>query len=200
METENKQEKKWLALLLSFLVCVGGAVIWGLLYTFGWFATIVAFATAFCAGLVYEKVNKKVTKSTHVWVLVWVITLNIIASFLAVIILFITYGATFGEAVQATFNILKDTEVLVDFLFDMILGVVFSVLGVVTYYQYKKRATQAKEEEIQNILLETRQILETKTDENEVEEQPKTEVLRCSQCGGRLKENSTTCEYCGKRN
>lgn len=41
---------------------------------------------------------------------------------------------------------------------------------------------------------------ETKTCEDKVDEQPETEVLKCSQCGAVLKEDSTTCEFCGKKN
>lgn len=37
-------------------------------------------------------------------------------------------------------------------------------------------------------------------EQNETEEQPSAEVLRCSQCGARLKEDSKTCEFCGKKN
>lgn len=200
METEKKQGKRWLALLLSLLVCVGGAILWGVLYAEGWFASIVAYVTAFCAFLVYEKVNKEITKGTLAWVLIWVITLNIIASFLSIVIsCAIIADVSFSQALNATLSVFD--QVVGDFAFDMVLGIVFSVLGVVTYYQYQKRAKKVKEaqEQMLQAQIVNQQNQENATDEK-VDEQPKTEVLRCSQCGGRLKENSKTCEFCGKKN
>lgn len=82
------------------------------------------------------------------------------------------------------------------------LGIVFSVLDVVTYYQYQKRAKKLKEAQEQMVQAQivTQRNQETKTCEDKVDEQPETEVLKCSQCGAVLKEDSTTCEFCGKKN
>lgn len=205
METENKQEGKlWLALLLSFLVCVGGAILWGLIYSFGWFISLIALITALCAFVVYEKIYKKTTKLTFIWVLTWIVLLNAIASFIAIVVsVAISAGVDFGEALNATISVFD--QVMVDFLFDIFLGAVFGVLGVVTYYQYQKRTKQAKlvqEQIIEAQLKAQNNVQDEVSEENETlnENESKKEVLRCSQCGAMLNEGSKTCEFCGKKN
>ena len=202
MEQENKQTGKlWLALLLSFLVCLAGSILWGLVYSFGWFVSIVAYVTALCAFLVYEKVYKKTTKLAFVWILLWIIALNALVCFAAIVIgVAIQENSTLAVALEATLSVFD--KFAGQFLLDMFLGAVFGILGVVSYYKYQKRAKLTKQAQEQ--LLQAQ--LHAQQSNNEAE-QPETEevkseaeVLRCKNCGARLKENSSTCEFCGKKN
>lgn len=138
MAKKEFKENKTLALLLSFLIAVAGSILWGLVYTFGWFVSIVSYLTAFAMFIVYSKFCKKIDKTPIVWTLVWLTILNTIASLLSVVIyVAIQANVSFGVAFNAVFGAFADYAV--SFVLDMILGVVFGVLGIVSYYQYHKR-------------------------------------------------------------
>ena len=51
-----KEQKKSLplALLFSFLVCLLGAIVWGLVYSIGFFVAIISAVTVMCAIMVYQ--------------------------------------------------------------------------------------------------------------------------------------------------
>lgn len=55
-----KEQKKSLplALLFSFLVCLLGAIVWGLVYSIGFFVAIISAVTVMCAIMVYQKFYK----------------------------------------------------------------------------------------------------------------------------------------------
>lgn len=192
MENNNQQSKKWLALLCSCLVCVLGAVVWGVLYVMGWFASPVAFVTAFGAFFVYEKMNKEITKGSFIWVLVWVIALNIVASFLAMVVaVAVEAEVSLGIALNALLSVFD--EFVGSFILDIILGTAFGVLGVVTCYKYlkKKKQTQNIQEQMN---AESQDVVEIN---NEVVE--KLEPTKCSKCGAEISGDSDTCEFCGSK-
>lgn len=142
MEIQKKQSLP-LALLLSFLVALAGACAWGLMYTMGWFVSIIAYATAFGMFAVYLKFYNKFNWIPFVWTLAWIIVLNILASIFSIVIaVSIEASVTLGEAFNATMQVLG--TLIGQFAFDMFLGTVFSILGVITYYKtYKnKQATK----------------------------------------------------------
>lgn len=141
MENKNKQSLP-IALLLSFLVGLLGAGLWGVLYYFGWFVSIVAYITAFGMFFIYLKFYNKMNWLPFVWTLVWIIILNILASFLAVVIaVSIEVAIPLSEAFVATIEVFD--VVLKDFIIDMLLGTLFSVLGVITYYKvYKNKRVE----------------------------------------------------------
>lgn len=132
------KENKTLALLLSFFVAVAGAVLWGFVYSFGWFVSIVSYLTAFGMFTVYGKFYKKIDKTPIVWTIVWITVLNTISSLLSVVIYVAVQAQTsFAIAFEAVFKSFGNYAV--SFVLDMILGVVFGVLGIISYYQYYKR-------------------------------------------------------------
>lgn len=140
---EEKKDRVGLALLFSFLVGLAGSIIWGLLYSTGWLVALVGYVTALGMFFVYTRFAK-MSKLTFIWTLVWVIVLNILATYIALIIYTsVKYNLSLAEVINSVFsNFGAITEAL---LADIILGIVFSVLGVVSYYAYYKRNLKAKE-------------------------------------------------------
>ncbi len=134
----TKKQNLGLALLFSFLIALAGSIGWGLLYSLGWFATIIAYVTAFGMFAVYSKFAK-ITPLTFVWTLLWVLILNIISSLLAILItVAVTYGYTLSQAMEAFVMVFNQVAGI--FVRDIIVGTIFAVLGVVTYYgAYKKK-------------------------------------------------------------
>lgn len=145
---ENKKQSLPLALTLSFLVALVGACLWGVLYYFGWFASIISFITAFGMFFVYLKFYNKMNYLPFVWTLVWIILLNIFASFFAIVIAVSKEaGVTLGVAFTATIE--NFSLVVKDFAVDMLLGTVFSVLGVISYYRvYKVKQAKTVEQNV----------------------------------------------------
>lgn len=202
---ENERKNLWFALLLSFLVCAAGSVIWGVIYTQGWLVALVAYVSAFCAFLVYEKVYKEVTKGAFIWVLVWTIVLNTVASFLSTVItVSLTAEVSFGVALDAVMQIFGNY--VGSFLFDMVLGAVFAGLGVYSYYKYLQRKKQEKKaaEEAKAAI----EAAGTKTAQTEdapaqtTEKEPdatEEKPTNCPKCGAKLKDGSDTCDFCGAK-
>ena len=140
---EEKKDRVGLALLFSFLVALAGSVIWGLLYSTGWLVALIGYITAFGCFFVYTRFAK-MSKLTYIWTLVWVIVLNIVATFVSLIIL--TSSIRHISLSAAVQFIADNFDVLGGPIFkDIILGIIFSVLGVVSYYIYYKRNLKAKE-------------------------------------------------------
>lgn len=146
----TKKDNLALALVLSVLVAIAGSVAWGFLYSLGWFVSIIAYATTFGMFAVYTKFAQ-MGKLTFVWTLVWVIILNTLASFLAIVIgVSVEAGCSVSDAFNATiqnFNLIVG-----QFCLDVGLGILFSVLGVVSYYSVYKR--KQKEQQIAQMLEE----------------------------------------------
>lgn len=140
---EEKKDRVGLALLFSFLVALAGSVVWGLLYSTGWLVALIGYITAFGCFFVYTRFAK-MSKLTYIWTLVWVIVLNIVATYIALIIYTsVKFNLSLAEVINRLFsNFGTITEALMS---DIILGIVFSVLGVVSYYIYYKRNLKAKE-------------------------------------------------------
>ena len=138
----TKKDNLALALVLSLLVALAGSFAWGLLYSLGWFVSIIAYATTFGMFAVYTKFAR-MGKLTFVWTLVWVIILNTLASFLAIVIgVSVEAGCSLSVAFNATiqnFNLIVG-----EFCLDVGLGILFSVLGVVSYYSVYKRQQKEK--------------------------------------------------------
>lgn len=193
MENNNQQNKKWLALLCSFLVCVLGAIVWGILYVEGWFASPVAYFTAFGAFFVYEKFNKEVTKKSFAWVLVWVIVLNAMASFIAMVVaVAIEAEVAIDVALNAILSVIG--QIFIRFVIDIVLGTVFGVLGVVSCYKYLKRKQQTNIAQIQEDIQNNNEVVEGNKEKNE-----NLDTNKCSQCGAEISGESDTCEFCGSK-
>ena len=154
--TEEKNPKKQslaLALILSLLVGIAGSVVWGLLYSTGWFVSLVAYVTSLGMFAVYLKFYK-MGKLTFVWTLVWVILLNTLATFVSLVVtVAVEADVSMKESLDAiieSFNLIAG-----DLAIDLILGAVFGVLGVVSYYSFYKKQQKEKalQEEMKKQLL-----------------------------------------------
>lgn len=114
-----------LALLISFAVGLGGAVLWGIAYYFEFFAAIISYVSAFAMFKVYEKFYS-VNKLTFVWIIGISILLNVIACIVVIAILLPGYNV---------FEVITKTAFITDILF----SIVFTVAGVVSVVSYNKK-------------------------------------------------------------
>lgn len=149
---ENQENKKYnlpLALVLSALIAVAGAVVWGLLYTFGWFVSIIAYVTAMGMFAVYLKFYPKKTKLVFIWTLAWIIILNSISILVSAgIYVSIELGMPLGQVFAYIFQ--NFGSIAGDFAIDAFLGAVFAVLGVVSYNQFYKNKQKQEEQAMAN--------------------------------------------------
>lgn len=124
-----------LALLISFLICVAGAVLCGVIYYVGFISWWVALLTAYVAFLIFQKFYK-VNWVSLIWVLIWTIILEELAIYLAIgISVAAANGVGVGEALSAFTQILSENADLQSaFLRDSLLIVVFAIFGVLLYY------------------------------------------------------------------
>ena len=179
---ENNQEQKketqkkdniFVALLLSFLVAVAGAALWGVLYYYGIFAAIVSYITAFGMIAVYKCFAKKNNVLPWIWSAIWIIVLTILSAFLTLLIaLVVEYDVTMKGAI----NLLKYvwSEVSGIFYKDFILGIIFALLGLGCYFAVWKRNEIMKEkaEKIISAQVEQQIAKESKT----IEQAEKTKL------------------------
>lgn len=136
---ERKQNKA-LAILLTALIVLVGAVVWGVVYSFGWFIALIAFLIVYLAMMVYDKFAN-LTMPVYIVTCIAVVVCNVIASFVAVAIQVesMTDGAIkFTQALQIMFT---NPSILVEtgFITNIILCIAFSILGVVGFKQYYKQ-------------------------------------------------------------
>ena len=133
-----------LALILSLLVGIVGAALWGLLYSQGWFASIIAYFSAFLMFTVYTKFHK-VNTLAFVWILAWTLVLNAVACLLTILI---AVAIEADVSIGVAFNAFVETfgEIAGEFILDLGLSALFGVLGVVSYYSvYKKKLAVQRE-------------------------------------------------------
>ena len=205
---EEKKDRVGLALLFSFLVALAGSVVWGLVYSTGWLVALIGYVTALGCFFVYTRFAK-MSKLTFIWTLVWVIVLNILATYVALVVYTsVKYGLALSEVISSlTSNFVAVTKELMS---DIILGIVFSILGVVSYYTYYKRNLKAKElEQARKEALNQQYgvtTLEEKDESRPVEvkeaeivstEPVKEDLWECKSCGVLNKSSDTKCSSCG---
>lgn len=192
--TQNQphRESLALALLASFGVAVVGAGLWGLLYSFGWIASFVAYFSAF--GMIYfYKKFYKLNWFAYVWIAVISLGLNTLACYLSIIFnAMIEMKCSFAIANQA-FR-MAWSEIASDVITDWIISAVFTVLGLFSYVQYEKRNRAAKSDKT------IRPTEYTEINENGVT--PNTETSdnatkTCPFCGSTMTADKTKCDSCG---
>lgn len=133
---EIKKENKLVAILLMIASALVGGVIWGLLYTTGWFVAIIAYGTALLAIYLYTKFAKP-TKATYIVTSIVIIIVNIIAMFLALAIDGATVlGISIGETFELIFN--NFDHFAGDIILDIVLTIAFTILGVISYIKFDK--------------------------------------------------------------
>lgn len=134
---EIKKENKLVAILLMIASALVGGVIWGLLYTTGWFVAIIAYGTALLAIYLYTKFAKP-TKATYIVTSIVIIVVNIVAMFLALAIYIATkQDVTVIDALSAIFN---NFDLFAgDIILDIVLTIAFTVLGVISYIRFDRQ-------------------------------------------------------------
>lgn len=219
---EEKQKNLLKAIGASLGVALVGAVLWGVLYQFGWFVGIVAYFTSFAMIKLFNKFYDEECKWKYAYVSAVIIVFNVIASFIGLA----RYAAKvwnvdFGEAFS---TLLENFSVIAtDFIIDMVVGIVFMVLGIVSvvklekrriaekrYYEQQKQLeeqtstetkeqaeqteaeTETKETENNDLTKET----ETKEEQSSAEENKTTHKF-CTSCGSKLNEGDKVCSSCG---
>ena len=189
IQNQPKKESLILALLTSFGVAVAGAALWGFLYTFGWFASFVAYFSAFGMVYCYRKFYK-LNWFSYVWITVLSIGLNILACYLSIIInAMIEVGCSFEIATEA-FRITW-SEIAADVISDWIISAVFTALGVFSYAKYENNRKNVKTEK--NI----RPTEYTEINENGVENTTNNATRTCPFCGSTMPKDKTKCSSCG---
>lgn len=179
-----KEQKKSLplALLFSFLVCLLGAIVWGLVYSIGFFVAIISAVTVMCAIMVYQKFYK-VNWLTYLWVIIWVVLLNEISMLITLTIMLMNEvgGAySFGECFNALTQAINDGgEMTSAFTSDSIMNVVFSLLGgvleIFTIRSQMKRKRELEGSTLNDVTIQpNQQQLENSEPQKESKKQTKT--------------------------
>ncbi len=134
---EIKKENKLVAILLMIASALVGGVIWGLLYTTGWFVAIIAYGTALLAIYLYTKFAKP-TKATYIATSIVIIVVNIVAMFLALAIDGATeLGISIGETFELIFN--NFDRFAGNIILDIVLTIAFTILGVISYIRFDRQ-------------------------------------------------------------
>lgn len=143
---EEKQNNLLKAIGISLLVALVGAVLWGVIYIYGWFVGIIAYFTAILMIKMFNKYYQTDKKWKYFYVFGVIIVFNIVASFISLTRYLASYAEIgFGEAFALMFE--NISLYIGDFVIDMIIGCVCAIFGVVTAIRLDIREKQAKEQE-----------------------------------------------------
>lgn len=171
---EGKPKKKnniAAGLILSFLIAVAGAALWGLLYYYGIFAAIVSYITAFGMIAVYKCFVKKNSPLPWIWSAFWILALTVVSAILTLLFtLMIEFNVGMGDAVTLLRAVWS--QVSSAFFKDLTLGIVFAALGLGCCFAVYRR-NEIIRERAEKIVAD-KIVNEQKTKEQEsVIEQPK---------------------------
>ena len=134
-----EKKNKLLAIFVLVASILIGGVAWGLIYSFGWFVGIIAFATAYLAVMAYDKFCP-VSNMVYIITAVAIIVCNVVASFISLgITVAIESEVTFGFALNWLLN--NFDLIAKEFAIDMVLCIVLTCLGI---YGFKKSYEQKK--------------------------------------------------------
>ena len=178
-KVENKKQSLPLALLVSFCVCIAGAVLCGVIYYIGFISSWIAFITAYVAFMLFRKFYK-VNFGSFVWVLFWTMALNEVAMFLAMgIAVSAQTGVGLSEVFGAINQLLNENaEFKNAFMSDTIFNVVFSFVGVLAFFVSikisEKRQQRLAEQQVaeSNAIQQTAQNIAQKTVSQSVSAMP----------------------------
>lgn len=189
---ENTKDSLLKAIAVSLGIALAGAVVWGLLYTYGWFVGLVAYGASLVMLKMFNKFYSKECKWKYAYCLAVIIVFNIIASFLSLVVycsheLNISFGVAFDALIQTM------SAYIGDFIVDMIIGCVCAVLGIVSAIKLDKRgAVQSNEVPIESVS----NVNETSQEASGSQESaPKF----CEKCGSKLTPGESKCESCGAK-
>lgn len=138
----------WKALLFSALICLAGAVVWGLVYSIGYMVYIVALGTVVLAGVVYRKFYK-FNYISFIWIVLLSIIFNEIATFLALnleIVNELMPELSFARGMELLFELIStNAEVKSAIISDTIFNILAVVIGgVVAWVSINKQEKKNK--------------------------------------------------------
>lgn len=164
----EKKQNKALAVVVLCATILVGAVLWGALYSLGLFASLIAFATAYVAIVLYDKFCN-LTNKVYIISGIAIIVANLVASFVAIgISVAVNLGVDLGSAFKAVFEVIGNF--VPELVKDAISCVILTVLGLITV---KKTYEQRKKKQSENA---NQEVLPTDKENAVIEEQtPQTE-------------------------
>ena len=154
----NEQENTLAGVVGAFLFSLVGGILWFVLYQIGFLASISGFVGVICAVKGYTffaKAKNESVKCVVISAIMTAIVLIISWYFCVAYDIYyvfneafaageIDFTYTFFEAVQVTpYMLLEDTEVLVAYLKDLGIGLLFAVLGVIYYLSIREKKMKA---------------------------------------------------------
>ncbi len=135
-----------IALLVSFAVCLAGAILWGLMYQLGVFSTLISLISAACAIVVYKKFYK-LNWIAYVWVTIWSILLNELSMlFVEAILAMNELNIGFGEGFRTIFDLIaNNSEARSIFVSNTVWSILFTIIGVVlTILSFRQKEKKAQ--------------------------------------------------------
>ena len=149
MEQTNKKSNIFLALLLSLLTALGGGVLFGLIYAFGYSMYLLALGEIVLAVTVFFKINKNISKKTItlaiIWGVLWTFLFNVLSIVICeAIIIAKEFNATFANSYKALIELWKTNAEIKAYMNKRVLQVSAMILlggfiyGVSYLVQYNK--------------------------------------------------------------
>ena len=182
MENTNKKSNLFLALVLSLLTALGGAVVFGLVYAIGFYIYFLAIGEIILAYTVffkkYKNINWKTITFAVIWTVVWTFIFNIFAILVCEAI---WIAEEFNVSFSVSFNVLVElwetdpsirgymNKRVFEVLAMTILGGI--IYGTSYIIQYKKKSKHNKSQSVQPISTSNQQsntTNEIKNHENEL--------------------------------
>jgi hypothetical protein len=154
----NEQENTLAGVVGAFLFALVGGILWFVLYQIGYLAAVSGLVGVICAVKGYTffaKTKNESTKCLVISTIMTAIVLIISWYFCVAYDIYYVYNEafaageidftyTFFEAVQVVpYMFLEDTEVLVAYLGDLGIGLLFAVVGVIYYLAQREKKMKA---------------------------------------------------------
>jgi len=147
--TKAKTAQQKPNLLFAVLAAIGlglvSCVLYGVLYYVGYVAWIASYVTVLAAAWGFKHFNKKMGWKGYLTVAIVSICGLLLSMFIALAcVIAKEFGSSFGVAVKDLFMFLDtNTKLREGVLTDGILTAVFTLLGLLSYFFYEKRAEKA---------------------------------------------------------
>lgn len=162
MEKKTIEKSTSKAIIFSLLICLGCAVLWGLVYSVGYITYIVGFASVALSSYVFVVYYKKFPFWACVMIVVAELILTEIALFVSASILISNEMAmSFGEAFSYMFELIGGNEEFAQAILQdsLINAIVIILVGIFTWVSIhlktkkeieQQKATEASQQAVKN--------------------------------------------------
>ncbi|MBO5102548.1 MAG: hypothetical protein J6C13_00470 [Clostridia bacterium] len=154
---KTKEQSLWKALLFSFLSSLGFAVLWGVVYSIGFIAYIVAVSNAVASYTIFMKFYKKVPFWSVLWVIFFAFLFTEIALLISCALIIVSVDPTisFGESFGMLLGMIEtmpelSNALLTDTIVNGVLIVISSIL-IKAIMKYKEAKTQVLQQQDNSI-------------------------------------------------